>query len=129
MTSNPEIRACPDVGFSKVVRIIIVVLLPAPLGPKNPKISPSSTEKETSFTAITLPNDFVRDSVLMEYNILIAIVNYKLLSSISSQKKFKDQLKKSNMKGLCQKCHTSNVDVIIQDGIPVCAVCTKKQIN
>jgi hypothetical protein len=57
------------VGFSKVVRIIIVVLLPAPFGPKNPKISPTFTEKEISFTAITLPNDFVRDFVSIE-NIL-----------------------------------------------------------
>jgi hypothetical protein len=30
------------------------------------------------------------------------------------------------MKGLCQKCHSSNVDVTIQEGIPVCDVCTKK---
>jgi len=30
------------------------------------------------------------------------------------------------MKGLCQKCHTSNVDVTVQDGVPVCQVCTKK---
>jgi len=29
------------------------------------------------------------------------------------------------MKGLCQKCHTSNVDVKVQEGIPVCEVCTK----
>jgi len=30
------------------------------------------------------------------------------------------------MKGLCQKCHSSNVEITVQDGIPVCAVCTKK---
>ena len=30
------------------------------------------------------------------------------------------------MKGLCQKCHSSNVEVAIQEGIPVCDVCTKK---
>jgi hypothetical protein len=41
----------------------MVVLFPAPLGPKNPKISPFSTEKEISFTAIVSPNDFVRDFV------------------------------------------------------------------
>ena len=79
ITSNSEIKACPDVGFSKVVSIIIVVLFPAPLGPKNPKISPVFTEKEISFTAVTSPNDFVRDFVSMEYNDLIAAFNYKLL--------------------------------------------------
>jgi hypothetical protein len=30
------------------------------------------------------------------------------------------------MKGLCQKCHSSNVDVTVQEGIPVCGVCSKK---
>ena len=30
------------------------------------------------------------------------------------------------MKGLCQKCHSSNVEIIVQEGIPVCTVCTKK---
>jgi hypothetical protein len=30
------------------------------------------------------------------------------------------------MKGLCQKCHSSNVDVTVQEGIPVCDVCSKK---
>ncbi len=33
------------------------------------------------------------------------------------------------MKGLCQKCHSSNVEVSLQDGIPVCTECTKKQNN
>ena len=92
-TSNPDIKAWPDVGFSKVVRIMIAVLLPAPLGPKNPKISPSFTENVTSFTAVTSPNDFVRDLVSIEYNALIAIVNYKLLriDSVDPHKKFKEE--------------------------------------
>ncbi len=30
------------------------------------------------------------------------------------------------MKGLCQKCHSSNVDVAIQEGVTVCVVCSKK---
>ena len=29
-------------------------------------------------------------------------------------------------KGLCQKCHSSNVEITVQDGIPVCEVCSKK---
>jgi len=30
------------------------------------------------------------------------------------------------MNGLCQKCHSSNVEITIQEGIPVCEVCSKK---
>jgi len=30
------------------------------------------------------------------------------------------------MKGLCQKCHSSNVEITIHEGIPVCTVCSKK---
>ena len=30
------------------------------------------------------------------------------------------------MKGLCQKCHSSNVEVTLQEGIPICANCSKK---
>jgi len=30
------------------------------------------------------------------------------------------------MKGLCQKCHSSNVEVTVHEGIPVCEVCSKK---
>ena len=35
--------------------ILIVVDLPAPLGPRRPKISPSRVAKEISSTALTLP--------------------------------------------------------------------------
>lgn len=30
------------------------------------------------------------------------------------------------MIGLCQKCHSSNVEITVQEGIPVCQVCSKK---
>src|SRR5579863_9660515 len=50
----------PLVGFRSVVSILIVVVLPAPLGPRNAKISPSSTSKETSLTAVKVPNSFTR---------------------------------------------------------------------
>ncbi len=33
------------------------------------------------------------------------------------------------MKGLCQKCHSSNVEIAVTEGIPVCETCSKKQIN
>ena len=69
----------------------MVVLFPAPLGPRNPNISPLSTEKEMSFTAVTSPNDFVRDFVSIAGNTMIASCNYKLLSiHMIAQKKFKE---------------------------------------
>tara|TARA_B110000240_G_scaffold186698_1_gene223629 strand:+ start:304 stop:693 length:390 start_codon:yes stop_codon:yes gene_type:complete len=129
MTSKPAIKAFPDVGFSKVVKIIIVVLFPAPLGPKNPKISPFSTEKETSFTAVRSPNDLVRDFVSIEYNNSIYLGNYKLLSIRSeiNHKKFKKSILRTKyMKGLCQKCHSSNIEITLEDGMPVCVKCAKK---
>ena len=33
------------------------------------------------------------------------------------------------MKGLCQKCHSSNVEIAIHEGMPVCVMCAKKQSN
>jgi len=30
------------------------------------------------------------------------------------------------MKGLCQKCHSSNVEITLKDGSPVCEKCEKK---
>ena len=32
-----------------------------------------------------------------------------------------------NMKGLCQKCHSSNVEITIEKGIPICLKCGKKE--
>ena len=46
----------PLVGLSSVVSILMVVVLPAPLGPRKAKISPGATSKETSSTATKSPN-------------------------------------------------------------------------
>ena len=54
-TSWPRISAVPEVGLSSVVRIFMVVLLPAPLGPRKPKTSPASTSKVTPSTALIPP--------------------------------------------------------------------------
>jgi hypothetical protein len=40
-----------------------VVVLPAPFGPRMPKISPSATENETSSTATTVPYVLRRCSI------------------------------------------------------------------
>jgi hypothetical protein len=38
--------------------IFIVVLLPEPLGPRSPLISPGSTDRLSSLTAFNVPKDF-----------------------------------------------------------------------
>ena len=52
-TSWPSTRAVPEVGSSSVMSILIVVVLPAPLGPSRPKSSPRSTSNEIPRTAST----------------------------------------------------------------------------
>ena len=46
--SNPATLTRPDVFFSRVLSILMVVLFPAPLGPRKPKNSPRPTEKSNS---------------------------------------------------------------------------------
>src|SRR6266568_7802803 len=54
-TSCPAIRTVPEVRPSVVVRIEIVVVFPAPLGPRRAKNWPCSTTKLTPSTAFELP--------------------------------------------------------------------------
>ena len=49
----------PSVGGSRPVSIFIVVVLPQPLEPKNPKISPRSILNSTWSTAVKAPNFWV----------------------------------------------------------------------
>ena len=48
-------RAVPLDAGKYPDKIRIVVVLPAPFGPKNPRISPDSTEKDTSAIAAVEP--------------------------------------------------------------------------
>src|SRR5215813_5794750 len=52
--SAPATVALPDVGRSSVVSMRSVVVLPAPLGPRKPTISPSATARSTPRTASTV---------------------------------------------------------------------------
>src|SRR5262249_34873760 len=54
-TSKPATRAEPESGRDNVLRIFIVVDLPAPLGPSSAKIAPASTVKLSPSSARTLP--------------------------------------------------------------------------
>ncbi len=49
--SRPRTLTLPMYLRSKPMSTFCVVLLPAPFGPRTPKISPSPTENSTSFTA------------------------------------------------------------------------------
>jgi len=53
----------PEVGASKPVSILMVVDLPAPLGPRKPKNWPGATERLTSSTAVKSPKRRVRPVV------------------------------------------------------------------
>src|SRR3954471_4406077 len=57
--------ARPAVGGMKLARILIVVVLPAPFGPRKPTISPFSTSKLRSLIAVCPAYRFVRFSTLI----------------------------------------------------------------
>ena len=54
-TSKPMIAARPEEGRRRPVSILMVVVLPAPLGPRKPTISPRATARLTPRTASWLP--------------------------------------------------------------------------
>ena len=58
--SCPSTRAEPPSGASSVASIRIVVVLPAPFGPRTPYTEPLRTDRSTPSTACVSPNDFVR---------------------------------------------------------------------
>src|SRR5664280_2202489 len=64
-TSKPPTDAVPSVGGRKQVRTRIVVVFPAPLGPRKPTICPLSTSKEILSTAIVRAYRLVRPSTLI----------------------------------------------------------------
>src|SRR5436853_7603429 len=64
-TSTPSTRAEPPLSGRRPVSILMTVVFPLPLGPRKPKISPFSTRKLTSFTAVKLPKRRTRCSAAM----------------------------------------------------------------
>src|SRR3954468_11283692 len=57
-TSCPATRALPAVGRTSVHSMLIVVDFPAPLGPRNPNVSPLWTSRSMPRTASISPNRF-----------------------------------------------------------------------
>src|SRR6266540_6974501 len=51
-------RATPADGRNRPISILIVVVLPAPFGPRKPKISPGRTSRSTPLTAGVSPKLF-----------------------------------------------------------------------
>src|SRR5882762_1035530 len=64
-TSRPSTRAEPLLSGKRPVSILMTVVFPLPLGPRKPKISPFSTRKLTSLTAVKLPKRRTRCSAEM----------------------------------------------------------------
>src|SRR3989441_7395386 len=60
--SAPRKRTEPALGLSAPAMRLNTVLLPEPLGPIRPRISPSATSNETLLTAVKPPKLFVRCS-------------------------------------------------------------------
>ena len=67
--SMPSTVAVPEVGGSWPLSICRVVVLPAPLGPIKPKNSPCVIWRSRLFTAVSLPNCFVRACASMGFNV------------------------------------------------------------
>src|SRR5439155_3920394 len=64
-TSTPSTRAEPPLSGKRPVSILMTVVFPLPLGPRKPKISPFSTRKLMSLTAVKLPKRLTRCSAEM----------------------------------------------------------------
>src|SRR5215470_1561375 len=58
--SWPATRAVPDVALASMQRILMVVVLAAPFGPRKPNVSPLVTSKSIPRTASTSPYRLVR---------------------------------------------------------------------
>ena len=58
LSGIPLTNAVPAEGDNRVPRVRTIVVLPAPLGPRNPTTSPCPTSKQTSWKAMRSPNRF-----------------------------------------------------------------------
>src|SRR5437763_417526 len=77
--SAPATVALPPLGGRRVASILSVVVLPAPLGPRNPKISPALTVRSTPFTASTVCLRDLKVRVRPRVSIMFVLANSSLL--------------------------------------------------
>ena len=73
VTSTPFRYASPDVAFIKWVRILSVVLFPAPLGPSSPVKLFFLIVRFRSFTAVNLPYSFLRFTISMGLSVMLSL--------------------------------------------------------
>src|SRR5688572_27341487 len=62
-TSMPLTRTVPAVGRERPAMMRMVVVLPAPFGPRKPKISPAAASRVSRSTAVKSPYLFVRSRI------------------------------------------------------------------
>src|SRR4030042_5968356 len=88
---SPRIFISPESGFMMSISILKAVVLPAPLGPTMPNISPCPTLKEMSLTTMFLLKDlFTRETsttFTIYYSLLFAF-EFSLLFLICHQKDY-----------------------------------------
>jgi len=66
-------KAVPLFGFVIPVSILIVVVLPAPFGPKKPKSSPFFTSKLMLLTANISPKFFVKLLTSIAFSVFVVV--------------------------------------------------------
>src|SRR5256885_7867316 len=76
-TSNPATDASPSVMSVKPVSNLIIVVLPAPFGPRRPKTVPEATFRVTWSTAVSFPYTFVRFSVTIALSVMVHPVSLR----------------------------------------------------
>jgi len=73
-TRDPRL---PEVGGNRVVSILIVVVLPAPLEPSKPKTSPALTESVRASTAVNVPKRRVRFFISRTMSLIVGFAHMR----------------------------------------------------
>src|SRR5882672_10928729 len=88
-TASPKIEIDPEFGTTRPTTHRIKVVLPAPFGPRSPRISASFTSSETPDSAERDPYDFTSDSILsgiIGWSIAVPRGRTSLLAAIDSRR-------------------------------------------
>src|SRR5699024_11594639 len=111
-TSMPAIVAVPELGLTRVVKIPSAVVLPAPLGPRSPKISDLSTVKLTPLSACGPRRPYcLRNSVT---SIMASGAVDRVAVSISSSSVTPLSVQHSSLRLSCHRGGETYVRVLIQ---------------
>src|SRR6185312_8418700 len=83
---SPRISMVPDVGVARPIKHLIVVVFPAPFGPRNPKKDPRATVRSRPSTAGFAPYSFFKSRTTMAGEISMKV--FLLSSRISGRSKY-----------------------------------------